>query len=204
MPIRQSTNAVFFVVGIAYHEPNKRGFLKTKALTLLFTVCGIFTGILSIAFVIGFPAVIDRLNLPEILQNVFGVLRWIILAVIIYFVLAVVYKVAPDRKNPPFNWVNWGAVIATILWLMGSLLFTLYVNQFGNFDKTYGSIAAIIILMLWFFLTGFIVIMGAEINSEIEHQTGIDTTVGIEKPMGQRGAYYADNVADKNKKNKHA
>jgi len=195
----KATNAVFVGVGIAYHEPNKRGFLKTKALTLLFTFGGIVAGIVSIAFVIGFPAVIERLNLPEIIQFAFGVLRWIILAVVIYFALAVIYKIAPDRKNPKYIWVNWGAVIATFLWLTGSLLFTLYVNNFGNFDQMYGSIAAIIILLLWFFLTGFIVIMGAEINSEMEHQTGIDSTVGKDKPMGKRGAHYADQVADENK-----
>ena len=194
----KATHAVFVGVNIAYHEKDDRGFIKSKALELLFTLAAIITGILSIAFVVGYPAVIDSLNLPSVLKIVFAILRWVILAAIIYFSLAVVYKVAPHRSNPRFKWVTPGSLSATVFWLLGSLIFTFFVNNFGNFDKTYGSIAAIIILMLWFFLTGFIVILGAEINSEAEHQTSVDTTVGEERPMGERGAYYADRVADAN------
>lgn len=195
----KATNAVFVGVNIAYHQKDERGFIKKKAIELLFTLCGIIIGILSIAFVVGFPAVIDKLNLPQILEIGFGILRWLVLGAVIFFVLAVVYKIAPHRSNPKFKWVSLGAVVATVLWVLASLLFTFYVNNFGNFDKTYGSIAAVIILMLWFFLSGFIVIMGAEINSEIEHQTSVDSTVGKEQPMGQRGAHYADRVPDENK-----
>ncbi len=137
--------------------------------------------------------------MPSFLKIGLALLRWIILAAIIYFSLGITYKVAPDRKNPKFRWTNWGSLFATVVWLGGSLLFTLYVNNFGNYDKAYGSIAAVIILLLWFYLTGFIVILGAEINSETEHQTETDTTVGKPKPMGERGAYYADRVAGGNK-----
>ena len=97
------------------------------------------------------------------------------------------------------KWVNPGAIFATVLWMVGSLLFTLYINNFGAYDKTYGTIAAVIILMLWFFLTGFIILLGAELNSEIEHQTSVDTTTGNAKPLGQRGAHFADRVAEGNK-----
>jgi membrane protein len=117
------------------------------------------------------------------------------------FALAAVYKVAPCRKSPEFKWISWGAIIATVFWLAGSLLFSLYVNNFGSFDETYGSFAAVIILMLWFFLTGFIILLGAEINSEMEHQTSRDTTTGEDKPMGQRGGYHADHVAGEDKGN---
>lgn len=195
----KATHAVFVGINIAYHEKEDRGFIKLKAIELLFTFGVLITGILSVAFVVGYPALIDKLNLPDLLQLVFAVLRWLILAAIVYFSLSVVYKVAPNRSNPTFKWVTPGSLLATVFWLAGSLLFTFFVNNFGNYDKTYGSIAAVAILMLWFFLTGFIVIMGAEINSETEHQTDVDTTVGDPKPMGQRGAYYADRVADKNK-----
>jgi membrane protein len=96
--------------------------------------------------------------------------------------------------------VSPGAILGTIFWLAGSLLFSWYVKNFGSYDDLYGSFAAVIILMLWLFLTAFIVLMGAEINSEIEHQTEFDTTVGEHKPMGERGAYHADNVARKSEK----
>ncbi len=192
----KATSAVFEGVNIAYNESDDRGFIRKKALTLAFTLGGILTGIISAAFVVGFPAVIDKLNLPGTLQALLAFARWIVLAIIIYLVIAVTYKFAPHRASPKFLWINPGAISATVLWLGGSLLFTYYVNNFGSYDKAYGSIAAVVILLLWFYLTGFIIILGAEINSEIEHQTHADTTAGPDKPPGKRGAYYADRVAD--------
>ena len=106
-----------------------------------------------------------------------------------------IYKIAPYRTNPRFSWVSWGAVIGSLLWLAGSILFSWYVANFGSYDDLYGSFAAVAILMLWLFLTAFIILMGAEINSEMEHQTRYDTTIGLEKPMGERNAYHADHCA---------
>jgi membrane protein len=197
----KATTAMFEGVNIAYHETDDRNFFVKNGITLLFTLGVIITGIVSMAFVIAFPALIDQLGLPTILQTILALLRWIILAAIIYFAISMIYKFAPSRMRPKFMWVNTGAILATIVWIGGSLLFTLYINNFGNYDEMYGSIAAVVILMLWFYLTGFIIISGAEINSEIEHQTMVDTTVGGVKPMGQRGAYYADHKADVGKKN---
>ena len=161
------------------------------------TIGGIIVGFIAIAMVVAFPALIDKIGLPATLETIIQLLRWPILALIVMFALATVYKVAPYRKSPEFKWTNWGAVIATLLWLGGSLLFSLYVNNFDNIDEMYGSFAAVIILMLWFFLTAFIILLGAEINSEMEHQTSRDTTTGEDKPMGQRGGYHADHVAGK-------
>ena len=187
--------SLFEGVNIAYDERNERSFLKLNAITLLFTVGGIILGGISFALVVAFPAVADNLGLPGVLLTVIKWGRWLLLAAIIMFALAVIYKIAPDRDNPKFRWVSWGSAIATALWLLGSLLFSWYVNNFGNYNETYGSVAAVIILMLWFNLTSFTILLGAEINSELEHQTARDTTVGEEKPMGQRGAYHADHVA---------
>ncbi len=195
----RATTAVFEVLNIAYDEKENRSILKRKALTLLFTVTGIIIGILSIVFIIGYPAIINNFDLPEILKSALAYIRWLVLAAILFFVLAVTYKVAPFRSSPKFRWIAPGALIATILWIGGSMLFAVYIKNFGNFDRTYGSIAAVIILMLWFYLSGFIIIMGAEINSEIEHQTYVDTTVGPDKPMGERGAYHADHSTGENK-----
>jgi membrane protein len=197
----KGTKAVFQGVNITYDEIDERGFFKLTALTLLFTIGGIIIGLIAIAMVVAFPAIIDKIGLPSTLETIIQLLRWPILALIVMFALAGVYKVAPCRKSPEFKWTSWGAIIATVLWLAGSLLFSLYVNNFGSFDETYGSFAAVIILMLWFFLTGFIILLGAEINSEMEHQTSRDTTTGEDKPMGQRGGYHADHVAGKDKGN---
>ncbi len=197
----RGTKAVFQGVNITYNEKDERGFFKLTAVTLLFTIGGIIIGFFAIAMVVAFPALIDKIGLPATLETIIQLLRWPILALIVMFSLATVYKVAPSRKSPEYKWTNWGAVIATLLWLGGSLLFSLYVNNFDNIDEMYGSFAAVIILMLWFFLTAFIILLGAEINSEMEHQTSRDTTTGEYKPMGQRGGYHADHVAGKDKGN---
>jgi membrane protein len=108
-----------------------------------------------------------------------------------------VYKFAPNRRSPKLRWVSWGALLGSLVWLAGSMLFSWYVSNFGSYDDLYGSFAAVAILMLWLFLTAFIVLMGAEINSEMEHQTRHDTTIGQEKPMGERNAHHADRCAVK-------
>lgn len=200
----KGTKAIFEGVNITYGERDDRGFFKKNSVTLLFTLGGFIIGFIAIALVVAFPALVDNLGLPSTLETIIQLLRWPILALIIMFSLAAVYKVAPYRKSPEFKWTSLGAIIATVCWILGSLLFSLFANNFDNFDETYGSFAAVIILMLWFFLTGFIVLLGAELNSEMEHQTSRDTTPGEDKPMGQRGGYHADHVAGKDKENSEA
>jgi membrane protein len=108
--------------------------------------------------------------------------------------LAVVYRFAPDRANPRWRWVSWGAVVALVLWLLGSIGFSWYVDNFGKYNQTYGALAAVIILLLWLFLSAFAVLLGAELDAEIERQTARDTTTGPERPLGERGAEVADTL----------
>ncbi len=194
---QQGTKAVFEGINVAYNEIDERGFFKYNGLTLLFTIGGIVIGVICTALVVVFPAIVEGINLPAYgVESIVQWLRWFVLALILMGVLAITYKIAPDRNNPQFRWVSWGAVIATILWLAGSILFSFYISNFGNYDKMYGSFAAVIILMLWFFITAYVILLGAEINSEMEHQTRKDTTIGKDRPLGQRNAYHADHVAD--------
>ena len=192
---KQGISALFEGVNMAYDEIDERGFFKKNGLELLFTLGAIIFGLLLLALVVGFPAVIESLNLPVVVDAGLRLIRWVLLAAMLSAALAMIYKMAPHRSNPKFKWVSWGAVIATILWLIGSAAFSVYVENFGSYDKTYGSFAAVIILMLWFFLTAFSILLGAEINAELEHQTSADTTTGSDQPMGQRGAFHADHVA---------
>ncbi len=192
----KGTKAVFEGVNIAYNQMDDRGFFKKNAITLLFTLGGIVVGLLALAVIAVFPALVDQIGLPSTVETIIQLLLWPILALIVMFSLATIYKVAPFRESPQFKWTSWGAIIATMFWVAGSLLFTLFVTNFGNFDETYGAFAAVIILMLWFFLTAFVILLGAEINSEMEHQTSRDTTTGEDQPMGQRGGYHADHVSD--------
>jgi membrane protein len=197
------TKSLFEGINIAYDEESERGFFKENGLTLLFTIGAMIIGIISAGLVVGFPAIIGKLGMPETIQTIISWGRWPLLGVIVMFALSLIYKIAPYRNNPKFRWVNWGSAISTILWLVGSWLFSLYVTNFGNYNETYGSVAAVIILMLWFNLTSFIVLLGAEINSELEHQTAKDTTIGKEKPMGERQAYHADHVAGEDNDKKY-
>jgi membrane protein len=196
----KGTSSMFDGVNIAYHEKDERGFIIKKTIILLFTLGVIVAGLISLAFVVAFPAFIDNLGLPSVLQTILGLLRWVILAGIVYFVLEMIYKIAPNRGSD-FRWLNPGAIVATILWIGGSLLFTLYVDNFGDYDKTYGSIAAIIILLLWFYLTGFIIMLGAEINAETLPDRHVTSMVGTGEPLGLSGSYYPGPHTGLNKKN---
>lgn len=118
----------------------------------------------------------------------------------VVLLLGVLYRFAPNRDEPQWRWVSWGSVTATVLWIVASLLFSFYVSNFGSFNKTYGSVGAIIILLLWFYLTAYAVLIGAELNSEMEHQTAKDTTHGEPMPMGERGARMADTLGKKAEK----
>jgi membrane protein len=108
--------------------------------------------------------------------------------------LAIVYRFAPDRQEARWRWVTPGSFIAAVLWLGGSLLFALYVRNWGDYGNTYGTLGGVVVLLMWFYLSGYVVILGAEINSELERQTRRDTTEGAPKPLGRRGAYSADTV----------
>lgn len=191
----RGTVALFEGINIVYNETNKRNIFQKFGLTLIFTIGGIIAIIIGLVLVAGIPAIVDKLPLQASLHDLIVWVRWPLIAVGIIFFLGLIYKIAPQRSSPRFSWVSWGAIISTLLWVGGSILFSLYINNFTNFDNTYGSFAAIIILMLWFFLSSFIIMLGAVINSEMEHQTRKDTTVGEQKPIGKRGAYYADHVA---------
>ena len=191
----RGTVALFEGINVVYNETDNRNIFQKFGITLLFTLGGIVSIILGLILIAGIPAVVDNLPITDFIKNMIVWLRWPLIAVGIIILLGFTYKIAPHRTSPRFSWVSWGALISTLLWLGGSILFSVYVNNFTNFDNTYGSFAAIIILMLWFFLTSFIVMLGAVINAEMEHQTRIDTTVGDQKPMGERGAFYADHVA---------
>ena len=191
----KGTSALFEGLNIAYDEKDERGFIKKTGITFLFTIGAILMGLLSLMLLIFYPAFIDKIGLPSGLESFIDWGRWFLIAFLFIIALGMLYKNAPDRDDPEFKWVSWGAFISTVLWIGGSLLFSWYVENFGSYDKVYGSFAAVIILMLWLFITAFIILLGAEINSEMEHQTGKDTTIGEDEPMGQRDAYHADHIA---------
>jgi len=191
---RKAAMAVIKACNIIYREQEKRPFWGLLLVSLLFTLVGIFSFVVLALLAILVPIVLGMIPLGETLETVLRTLRWPILAIIFILVLECVYRFAPNRKNAKWRWVSVGAVIATLLWLLASFGFTVYVQNFSNYNETYGAIGSVIVLILWFYISAFVVLLGAEINAEMEHQTEVDSTVGKDKPMGERGAYVADTV----------
>jgi membrane protein len=183
-------------VNLAYDEVETRNFLKLKLTSLGLTLGAIAFVIVSFALVAVVPAVLDALPLGVVGTILAQVVRWVLLLGMFAGSLAVLYRVAPDRDAPRFSWVSLGAVVVTVVWALVSVVFSLYVDNFGSYDKTYGAIAGVIILMLWLYLTCYLVLLGAEINSETEHQTAHDTTTGEPRPMGARDAKMADELPE--------
>jgi membrane protein len=181
-------------VNLAYDETETRKFVKLRGLALLFTLGAMVLLGVALALIVGFPAVAD--SWPTPLAWTAGILRWVLLAALLILSLAVLYRYAPDRDEPRWTWVSWGSGIATLLWVLASVGFSIYANSFGNYNKTYGALAGVIILMFWLFLTSFVVLVGAELNTEMELQTAKDTTKGPQQPMGERGGHAADHVAE--------
>jgi len=189
-------NGLIEGLNIAYDETDERMFFKKRGLALLLTLGAIIFVSFAVALVAVVPVALDVINLGTFATVIANVLRWPLLAVLAMLALGVIYKVAPDRDNPRFRWVSPGAIVATVLWLIGSGLFSIYVNNFGRYDRTYGALAGVIVLMLWLSVSAFVVLLGAEINSELEAQTRKDTTVGEDRPMGQRQAVKADQLGE--------
>lgn len=189
------TKGLMNAVGAAYDEDESRGFLALRGTALALTVGAIFFALLTIGLIAVVPAVLGAVGLGTTASLLVQWLRWPLLAVAVMAGLTVVYRVAPDRDDAEWRWLGWGSVAATVIWLAASAGFAWYVRSFGSYSETYGAAAGVIVLMLWFFLTAFAVLLGAELNAELEHQTVRDTTRGAARPMGSRDAHVADTVA---------
>lgn len=184
-------------VNIAYDEVETRNFVKLKATSLALTLGAIVFVVVTFGLVAVVPAILEALPLGIVGTILAQVARWVLLLGVFAGSLAVLYRVAPDRDAPRLSWVSLGSVVVTVVWALVSVGFAVYVNNFGSYDKTYGAIAGVIVLMLWLYLTCYLVLLGAEINSEVEHQTAHDTTTGHPAPMGSRGATKADTLPEK-------
>jgi membrane protein len=190
------TGNLMQAINLAYDEDESRGFLRLRGTALLLTLGAIVFVLVALALVAVVPPVLDALPLGTVGTVLAQVLRWALLLAVVIGALAVVYRIAPDRDAPRLRWVSTGALVAAALWIAGSVLFSLYVDNFGSYNKTYGALAGVVVLLLWLYLTSYIVLLGAEINAESERQTRRDTTRGEPVPMGERRAVAADEVAE--------
>jgi len=179
-------------LNIAYDEQEERNFVIKRGLALLLTIGFIVFFGIAIGLIAVFPFVADELGGGLAVQIVVEILRWVVLVAMGIVALGLLYRVGPDRDAPAVKWLSLGSVLATVMWVVASLGFAFYVNNFGSYAKTYGALAGVVVLLLWFWITALVVLVGAEINAETEAQTIKDTTKGDPAPLGQRGAVKAD------------
>jgi membrane protein len=181
-------------LNIAYEEKERRGFFKLNLLALGLTIALVLGGLVVIALVAVLPAAVQLIGLRDATRWLLLGLEWPLLVVVVMFGLAAIYRYAPAREKPQWRWVSPGAIAATSLWIIGSIAFTVYVANFNSYDKTYGSLGGVVILLTWLYLSAFVVLLGAAINAQSEKQTRRDSTDGSPVPMGRRGARAADTL----------
>jgi membrane protein len=182
-------------LSIAHNEPEDRSFLRRRGIALALTVGAVLFFTVALGVIVAVPLAMRWVGLGEAAETALRLARWPLLAVLLAAALAVVYRYAPNRAEPTWRWVSWGSGLAVGLWLTGSAAFSIYVENFGRYNETYGALGAGIVILLWLFLSALVVLLGAMVNAELEHQTIRDTTAGPHRPLGDRGAYVADHVA---------
>ncbi|GHD16409.1 YihY/virulence factor BrkB family protein [Tianweitania populi] len=186
--------ALFDAMNVAYRQNETRSFFRLNLISFLFTLGAIIIGISMITMVGVVPAVLAFLHIDSWTETIVKVLRWPVIFLLIGTGITLIYRYGPDRQPAKLHWLTWGAGIATVVWLITSALFSWYLENFADYNATYGTLGAVIGFMTWTWISCIILIVGAEINGEMEHQTVVDTTTGAPKPMGTRGAVMADSV----------
>jgi membrane protein len=186
--------AVIDALNVVYEQREKRSFIRLNLLALAFTSGGIAALLLMVSAVVAFPFVLDHVGLAPESQFIVSLARWPLMFAILLATLGVLYRFGPSRRAARWEWLSVGTLAAAVLWIAGSSLLSWYLSSFGNYNATYGSLGAAIGLMMWMWMSAIIVLCGAELNSEIEHQTARDSTVGLPKPLGARGALMADTL----------
>ena len=186
--------SLFDTLNIVYGEREKRGFFRLNAISLSFTIAGIVFVLSALAAVVAVPVLLNYLHLSNFSDLLIRIVRWPAMFIALALAIACIYRFGPSRAAPRWHWISWGSSAAALLWLGASALFSWYAANFGTFNETYGSLGAVVGFMTWLWISAIVILLGAELNAEMEHQTARDTTTGAPKPLGARGARMADTV----------
>jgi membrane protein len=189
--------AMIDALNVIYEQKEGRSLIKLNIVALAFTLAGFVAFLLAIAAVVVLPLVLSPIGLGSFTETLTRIARWPLLLILLLFGLAVLYRYGPDRRAARWRWVTVGSVGAAATWIIASFLFSWYLASFANYNATYGSLGAAVGLMIWLWISTIVVLLGAELNAEIEHQTARDSTVGADKPLGARGAVMADTIGAK-------
>ncbi len=186
--------AIIDALNVVYDEKEKRSFLKLNLLSLLFTFLAILSLLLALGAVIAVPVVLSLAGVSSFSSAPIAALRWPLLFLLATLALAAIYRYGPSRREARWQWLSVGSLAAAVAWLFSSVLFSWYIANFGSYNATYGPLGAAAGMMMWMWISAIVILVGAELNAEIEHQTARDSTVGPDKPLGRRGAIMADTV----------
>jgi membrane protein len=186
--------AIFDALNVVYHEKEKRGFIRLNLVSLSFTLGAIAMVLIAIAAIAVLPPALNYLGLSRTTELLVKIGRWPALLLIVSFAIALIYRFGPSRDKPQWRWISPGTVLAAVVWLAASLLFSWYTENFGKYNETYGSLGAVIGFMTWLWLSIIVALVGAKLNAETEHQTACDSTEGMPRPLGSRGAEMADTI----------
>lgn len=182
-------------LNIVYREVDTRNIVTEFLASLLLTVLVLVIACAALLATVALPTVLQILDVGPLGAQLAALGPLLILGFAVVFVIGGIYRYGPHRALARKRWVSLGAVVATVAWVLTSFLLSFYISNFANFNKTYGSLGAIAALMFWFYVSAFVVLLGAELNAEMELQTAQDTTTGPPRPIGERGAYVADHIA---------
>jgi len=185
---------LFEGLNVAYGEMEKRSFVKLTLVSFAFTLGGILVGICFILVIGIIPAVLSFLQLDPKEKMLVDLLRWPPVFLMAIAGIVLLYRYGPSRERAKWRWLSWGAAFSTIVWLAASWAFSFYLAHFANYNATYGTLGAVIGFLMWIWISAIIMLLGAELNAELEHQTARDSTTGEPLPMGERGATMADTV----------
>lgn len=188
--------SLFEALNIAYEEEETRGFIRYNLTALGFTLAAVVGVAIGLGVIVGVPAIVEYLPFGVLGEWLVRILSWVVLFILVAGGLAVIYRLGPSRAPANWRWVSPGSIAATVLWLIASLAFSFYAANFASYNETYGALGGVIILLMWLWISAYVVLLGAELNSELELQTKHDTTTGEPVPMGQRDAYVADHTAE--------
>ncbi|WP_108482830.1 YihY/virulence factor BrkB family protein [Oceaniglobus ichthyenteri] len=183
-------------LNVAYDEEEKRGFFKLKLVTLGLTLLLILGLLIGLGATLAVPAVLAFLDMGPLVATIITAVPWIGLVFLTIFGLSALYRYGPSRDEPEWKWASAGAITGCVMWIVASAGFAFYVSNFGSYNESFGTLAGVIVLLMWFWISAFIILLGAELNAELEAQTRHDTTVGEDKPMGTREAVKADNLGE--------
>lgn len=184
-------------INVAYDEKDMRGFVKRTLVRIGLTLLLIAGFVVIVGLAVVVPVALGFLEVfGPVAETLIAILRWGVIFLVVVALLAALYRWGPNRADAEWRWITPGAALATLLWVVGSVALAIYVRNFASYQETFGTLAGVVILLMWLWMSAFIILLGAELDSEMEAQTRHDTTTGRDEPMGERGAVKADNLGE--------